>query len=541
MSSVTELKSIIEKIANDKGAAAPIPSDIASSMVVWGKAVQGTMHESRLGELVKGLNYYLSMINREELKFYSPHISWFSQTNGAINEISGVNSDDPKLNEKQIDLCTRGLLWPVLNKQMTMESLASYGIAILIAPDFRKHSYEILVEDMKGRVHLMARGQLESQFKGADLTARTTARTQVSKPLKDGTFHTPLTGEAREKLKSVMDNAILTLPLPYELFNTSNPQYEAHRKLYYAASGEIKSEAMGDRALPVPTRFPSRSVAAQFNKLDSNIIGYMYNATRMGPTLKTMQRESMEILSGEHAVKTPAALMMAVGEKLAVRSMHPSALDNTFPVVTNDASSLQQRANHLVASVLRNGAMLDAKMDPQSKHHKFPWKMDSDTPRKTRSSKNGSARKGRRDNKTREEQSAPAQAVNDQKKNTAASNNADLPVSAVTGASSVSQRITAVFQDYHATLSVEQLAKKILEAACPDEILPMNSDDISAVHRNVSNMKTHPSLASHSVGWLAEFVHEKRAQKPAVSQSYEEHSTPNETVEHEYRRSVSRP
>ena len=103
MSSVTELKSIIEKIANDKGAAAPIPSDIASSMVVWGKAVQGTMHESRLGELVKGLNYYLSMINREELKFYSPQISWFSQTNGAINEISGVNSDDPKLNEKPAD------------------------------------------------------------------------------------------------------------------------------------------------------------------------------------------------------------------------------------------------------------------------------------------------------------------------------------------------------------------------------------------------------------------------------------------------------
>lgn len=356
------------------------------------------------------------------------------------------------------------------------DALARDGVALSMSYDEPGNKFFMLMEDMKGRTHPLAWGEPRhgmQKFKLVDGKKKTTQMNglDMRKPIK---ISSALPPEFADRIKKIFEKTILVKP--------RIDGFKEHNSLWFCDKDgvSIAPDGVSDKIIPVPFNYPSATTNAQISKLDKTIIPYLSNAARIGPTMKTLTREfssafeESKELPGEKFTKAIQEKMSQIKGVSKKFSLPASAL----VVSTNKSESDNFRVRVVLDAFLRAGAMLNVNASQKRQHSGVVLKNRKEKPKPT--------------------------SVEDMK----VSIPDDAPLKSV------------FLENYKNTTSV-QLAKKLLEAAHPDGILPLTAQDIQNLEKITSTMQTVPDTAQHGLVWFSAIVKEKQMELIQIAPKFE--------------------
>lgn len=352
------------------------------------------------------------------------------------------------------------ILSVIENRVNNNEALSKDGVAINFSSNKKAQSFSVTAEDMKGRIHPLAWGPVGEDFSKKDfiLGDQKTAisgldiRNQVR-------MMTGMPSEIASKLKSVLSRIVLVEP--------GINKHKEFNSLWYCKKdglGVDGNAAAG--VIPVPLN-SSATTNAQLSKIDSSLVPYLSNAARIGPTVKTLRKTFTNLIEENKGATKDVYVeaILAEVKKLKGNPKDNPHLRNFLNFSIKPEASDYLKIENAVDSYLRSGSMLNKNASKNKKHVGLTL-----------------AKSSKSQSKTNSESFKPSN----------------------------SSPLHKVFFEEYEKSTAPQLAKKLLETAYPEGILPLSPVDISYLERIVSTMQGLPNTAEHGLNWFADIIKEKQ-------------------------------
>lgn len=474
-----------------------VPDAVQKKLLQWAAAATAET-APHLNAIYEGLKFHAEMLNIPAFSFSPLQINWPSNPQSPLSHYTQA----------------------VQRRNAITQQLEKDGVAILLSPDPKGESYTLSMEDMKGREHHLLMVSVKN--KGfVETTFHLGNENSIQVPALDirewDSLNSQLPAEAIQRIEPFLKRLLMIRP-------QGSIQAPELKPLWNCDKNGVEHSRGGEPVFPVIGGIVSSITHEQCRKIAPDLLSYLSNAARKGPTYSTISKATQSLLD-EHK-NAPWT-----GESLRKELMHASSafaggpIGEQLPAHFLDHLAAQlhayppaQRNGLLIRAVMRSGVMFNAKASVERKHDP----LSLTTPHKTQTEQKPGAG-------THTEASRAPNAANTQ----TTEHKPHLPPRRETPSDPVQAgqetALLELFQAYHNSLTAPQLARKFLEVAHPFGLLPLSAEDIRVIDSIIETMKRTPSRAVHGVRWLMDVVRDaqlnmlEQAPAPSTTENAPQH------------------
>jgi hypothetical protein len=368
----------------------------------------------------------------------------------------------------------------VKKRNMKTAALAKDGISLDIESTDNSNFF-VNMEDLKGRITTIAAGR----FVPPGFSPAKIEENQNTYSIKVARMQGAVYGGAPQSLQKPLNEALQSMvatQIPVQDFSDYKPLWFAKKE-----GSTVETENATIQALVVPINIGGNTINAQIAKSAPGLLNKLSNATRKGVTQRTLVKEAtafMEKLMKE--TTSPKEITQKISAHEEYGKIHPKLINFVVRTAMNDG--FKRAGNNLASSYSSNAAFLDPNPSSKKLHQSIAISKGNAALNTLEKEPEKSRSKSEQPKKSREYiAQSPNESPNPTSKKT-------------------ELKITAAWEAYGDELNTNRLAKKILEAVEPDNLIPLSQSDLKAMNNVLENMQSHPELASHAIPWLTAFV-----------------------------------
>jgi|TARA_B100000508_G_scaffold139407_1_gene137367 hypothetical protein len=383
------------------------------------------------------------------------------------------------------------------DRELRTKNILKHGVAPYIYSNSTRISF--MAEDSKGRLHeffsLMGQSvsnKVNFMLKGdTDPLAFDDGKTAIANAVKveSASIYSPYGDKMKEKMLNVLNKGVVV--------THGNYLFEHAKKAFFARPDDITMVKLDGHPfekgkIPLPTG-NNPSIVAQLNKIEPSLIPYIINATKKGPTYRTLQKNITEGLKASTPSEQASAIIAAV-KKQSKGDIDMSHRAKDWTALLSKEWDTPTKANAINREIMHYKHGFDVNAD------------DTPKPKKSRTNK--------KDSPTKKQTIV-------QEKGTVEPKSQVINPPASTSKVNIDAALSAFYQ-HRESSSPGRLSVQVLAAMSPDALIPMSADEIRDFTNSVESIQKQPIGAEDGIRWLAKTIEHKlpNVEKP----QQEEHS-----------------